>query len=201
MATALPPVPFNAPMLGADGMLTQVWKDYFLKADQRMGGRSSLSNDELRDRLVTPDYIDATVAGSGLAGGAGNPLSVGVDNSTLEISSDQIRAKDNGIPFVKLLSTDWTKSANASGYQKLPSGVYIQWGVTASLNSGTTTSISLPVAFPTSCLQVVTGIQGNSAVSTASTGQWGTGNYSTTAFDLYNRTSVALTFNYIAVGY
>jgi hypothetical protein len=96
---------------------------------------------------------------------------------------------------------DWAASHAASGYQKQPSGLYIQWGVTASLGSGTTTGITFPTAFPTGCLQVVAGVKDNSAVATTTTGQWGTGNYATTGFDLYNRTSGALTFNYIAVGY
>ena len=89
----------------------------------------------------------------------------------------------------------------ASGYHMLPSGIYLQWGITASLGSGTTTTISFPVAFPTGCLQVLPGVRDNSAVATASTGQFGSGNYTTTGFDLYNRTSVALTFNWMAVGY
>lgn len=93
------------------------------------------------------------------------------------------------------------ESHATSGYQKLPSGLYLQWGVTASLSSGTTTSISFPTAFPTACLQVLAGVRNNSAVATTTTGQWGTGNYSASAFDLYNRTSVALTFNYFAVGH
>lgn len=92
-------------------------------------------------------------------------------------------------------------STDANGYQKLPSGIYLQWGVTASLGSGTTTAVSFPVAFPTACRQVIAGVRDNSGVATTATGQWGTGGYGTTGFSLYNRTSVALTFNWFAVGY
>jgi hypothetical protein len=90
---------------------------------------------------------------------------------------------------------------SASGYQKLPGGVIFQWGVTGSLSSATTTAVDFPIDFPTGCLQVISGVRDNSAVDTTATGQWGTGNYSVGGFDLYNRTSGARTFNWIAIGY
>lgn len=46
---------------------------------------------------VDENLIDASVAGDGLAGGDGTPLSVGVDNATIETSGDQLRVKDGGI--------------------------------------------------------------------------------------------------------
>jgi hypothetical protein len=93
------------------------------------------------------------------------------------------------------------KVTDASGYQRLPSGIYIQWGVSSLVNSGTTSSIVFTKVFPNSCLQVLLGITGNVAVATSATGHYGTGNYSTTGFDLYNRTSQNYTFNYMAVGF
>lgn len=108
---------------------------------------------------------------------------------------------NEAVTFAKMLGTDWTKDTSTSGYTKLPNGLYLQWGVTASLNSDTTTSVSLPATFPNACLQVLICPQANSASSTTATGHWGTGNYSTAAFDLYNRTSISLTFNYFAMGY
>jgi hypothetical protein len=208
MSTTLPPIPYNVPMLNQFGLISSPWADWFRKLHLRAGGSIAETNLELfsidtariDDAAVTADKIAAAVAGSGLSGGAGSALSVNVDNSTIEISGDTLRNKDSGITFAKLLSTDWSNSKAASGYFKIGSGLYVQWGVTGSLATATTTSISFPTTFPTACRQVVAGIQGNSAGSTVASGQWGTGNYSTTAFDLYNRTSATYTFNYIAVG-
>lgn len=204
----LPPVPRGSQILDQFGRLLPVWSDWFQKAFVRMGGHNASTNTELEtvttariaNGAVTADKIAAAVAGNGLAGGAGTALSVGVDGSTIEISSDALRVKDSGIPFVKLLASDWAASGAASGYFKLPSGLYVQWGVTGSYATATTTSVSFPTAFPTACRQVIVGVSGNSASSVAGTGHYGTGNYSTSAFDLYNRTSLTLTFNYIAVG-
>lgn len=51
---------------------------------------------------VTATELAASVAGNGLAGGAGTVLSVNVDGTTVEISSDALRVKDAGITAAKL---------------------------------------------------------------------------------------------------
>lgn len=43
----------------------------------------------------------------------------------------------------------WTYSSGASGYQKLPSGLILQWGSVGSLSSSADTTITFPIAFPT----------------------------------------------------
>ena len=57
-----------------------------------------LNSDALRikDGGVDADAL-ASVAGNGLAGGAGSALSVNVDDSSLEINSDSLRVKASGI--------------------------------------------------------------------------------------------------------
>lgn len=211
MSTTMPPVPYQAPVLDPVGCISPTWQDFLRKLLNRVGQQVALSNTELAakfpvqtvdigDTQVTPAKIASSLAGAALAGGAGSALAVQVDNSTIHVSGNQLGIPDNGIPFVKLLSTDWTKSLATSGYQKLPSGLYIQWGVTASIASATNTAQTFPVAFPTACFQVIASISGNSAAVTTSTGQWGTGAYSTTGFTLNNRTTVANTFNWLAVG-
>lgn len=219
MPSNLPPVPHRTPIFDEGGYLNQIWSDFFQKLFLRTGGTTASTNDELytvtsdrfADGSITPSKLAASVAGNGLSGGDGVALAVEVDGSTIEISGDQLKVKDSGITtakindgavsFVKQLSSDWTNSKATSGYAKLPSGIYIQWGVTSSLSTATTTSISLPTSFPTACAQVVVTPQGNSGSSTTATGHYGTGNYSVSAFDLYNRTSISLTFNFLAVGY
>jgi hypothetical protein len=89
----------------------------------------------------------------------------------------------------------------SSGYQRLPGGLIVQWGITGSLNSASTNTITFPLEFPTLCLQVIAGLRNISAAATTDTGHFGTGNYAVTGFDLYNRTSAAAVFNWIAIGY
>lgn len=51
---------------------------------------------------VDETKLAASVAGNGLAGGAGTALSVNVDASTIEINSDTLRVKDAGVTEAKL---------------------------------------------------------------------------------------------------
>lgn len=55
----------------------------------------------IADATITETLLAASVAGNGLAGGAGTALSVNVDGSTVELSSDQVRVKDLGITLAK----------------------------------------------------------------------------------------------------
>lgn len=57
---------------------------------------------KIGDEAVTAAKIAAAVAGSGLSGGAGSALSVNVDGSTLEISGDNLRVKDEGLTNTKV---------------------------------------------------------------------------------------------------
>jgi hypothetical protein len=52
--------------------------------------------------LVDESSIATSVAGSGLAGGAGTALSVNVDDSTIEINADTLRVKDLGVVTAKI---------------------------------------------------------------------------------------------------
>lgn len=49
---------------------------------------------------------------------------------------------------------EMARSLAANGYQKLPSGLIIQWGSVQSANIATTT-VNYPIAFPNNCFQVV----------------------------------------------
>jgi len=66
--------------------------------------------------------------------------------------STSVANADNSIAYAKFLSTDWTNSHGASGHQKLPSGLIIQWGSGTAVNN---TSISFPITFPTTVYCVI----------------------------------------------
>jgi hypothetical protein len=90
----------------------------------------------------------------------------------------------------------------ASGYQKLPSGMIIQWG-SGSTSSGTSNTV-FPLQFPNLCRQVVATISGGSSISTAA--YWVTiGAVSAASFFAYTThdgaTGSTNQFNYIAIGY
>lgn len=72
---------------------------------------------------IDASKIATSVAGAGLAGGAGTPLAVNVDASTIEISGDTLQVKDSGITSAKIangtiVDADINASAAVS-YSKL----------------------------------------------------------------------------------
>lgn len=64
-------------------------------------------------------------------------------------------------------SQEFGSSLGASGYQKLPSGLIIQWGTVASNSVAPyTTTVTLPIAFPTLCAALSVLIGGNTSGDT-----------------------------------
>lgn len=63
---------------------------------------SAVTSDKIASAAVDESKLASSVAGDGLSGGAGSPLSVSVDNTTIEISSDQLRIKDDGVSRAKI---------------------------------------------------------------------------------------------------
>jgi hypothetical protein len=197
MSSALPPVPYQNAVTDKNGVVTPGWSNWFKQIYNRVGAATASTNLELAALfpVSTANIQASAVTSAKIAAGA-------VTSAAMAANSVATASIQNAaVTFAKLLSTDWSSSLAASGYQKLGSGLYIQWGVTGSIPTSTNTAITFPIAFPNACLQVITGIQANSAGVTTSTGHFGSGAYSTTGFTLYNRTSVAYVFNYLAVGY
>lgn len=56
------------------------------------------------------------------------------------------------------VNQDFVNSFGTNGYQKLPGGMILQWGKATSVPSGTTTNVTLPIAFPTEILNVIPGL-------------------------------------------
>lgn len=171
MATEIPPVPYKSKMLDSNGVITSIWGDWFRKVFTRLGGNIADSNAELKTAIKDSEMVSTA------------------------------RIEDGAVSFAKLLQSDWARVLAPFGNHRFPSGFRIQWGFTGSVSSGAVGSVSFPTAFPTACLFVICGIQDNAAVPTSATGQVGTGGQNPSGFEIYNRTSVAHSFNWIAVGY
>ncbi len=62
---------------------------------------------------VTAAGIATSVAGNGLTGGNGTALAVNVDDSTIEINSDSLRIKDDGVTSAKLAAPTLTSKTDS----------------------------------------------------------------------------------------
>lgn len=186
MGQDIPPIPHMTAITDQFGRLTPSWADWFKKAAARMGGNNSLSNAELATRQIGTSLIqDSAITTAKLA----------------DANVTGAKLTDDTIPFVKLLAADWGKSLTSNGYQRLGSGLEIQWGVTSSITPGPSATISFPATFSNGCLQVIASPQHNPAATGAETGQWSVDSFSTTSFKLYNLTSLNYVFYWFAVGH
>ena len=52
------------------------------------------------------------------------------------------------------------QSLTANGYQRLPGGLILQWGITAAVGATGTVATTFPITFPTACRSVVVGRTG-----------------------------------------
>jgi hypothetical protein len=91
------------------------------------------------------------------------------------------------------------RSLSASGYQRLPGGLIVQWGTAASIASGSSSTVTFPVAFPN---------DGLSAFAGYTNGSNGTGNFTiafgaitATNVTIRNYSAVAATATWFAIGY
>lgn len=105
-----------------------------------------------------------------------------------------IRGADN---FDSSVSISFPSSLASSGYQKLPSGLIIQWGVVSVPAGNVYTTFNLPIANPTSTLVIL----GSNANGTSNVYTVDVTSVSNTQFNAKTtHISVAGVF-YVAIGY
>ena len=93
---------------------------------------------------------------------------------------------------------DIARSLTTNGYVKLSNGLVIQWGKTASIGTGGSAAVTFPIAFPTNCAVVVSGLE---VASGANSFGVSSGVPTTTGVTLYSNGAVAGPHPWIAIGY
>jgi len=94
------------------------------------------------------------------------------------------------------LPADFTASLSGNGYQKLPSGLIIQWGILSAPPGQT--QVTFPIAFPTYC-SVVTGSPDANHAAAEGNDKWM--NITTSSFVLENWVGVTANYRWVAIGY
>lgn len=105
----------------------------------------------------------------------------------------------SGIATIKY-SAGFIGSTSLNGYQKLPSGLIIQWGSSASIAAGVSGTVTFPIAFPNAILSAsaTPGVTANTTTPTGAGIQFG----STTNMTIRNLgATLGYAFQWIAIGY
>jgi hypothetical protein len=90
---------------------------------------------------ITETELNASIAGAGLSGGAGTPLAVNVDDSSLEINVDTLRVKALGITNAMLFNDHYTIATNDTGADQ-----DVQLGDTLNFNNSGAITVDISTA-------------------------------------------------------
>lgn len=116
------------------------------------------------------------------------PVSLNNTQVVYNDSTTQTTASQNSF-------TGANQSLAASGYQRIPSGIIIQWGTSSTTN----TAVTFPIAFPSACRSVVSvGTAGGSGRETR------VNSLSATGFNLSSDAccaNISVSAAWIAIGY
>lgn len=96
-------------------------------------------------------------------------------------------------------SASFSSSIAASGYQKLPSGLIIQWGNAGNIASASSVAVTYPIAFPNGALSASATV--NTATNTATPQGAGIAYTSASQLTIRNLSASTLGFTWIAIGY
>ena len=99
--------------------------------------------------------------------------------------------------LVRGLPADFTANLSGNGYQKLPNGLIIQWGVGKSQHDNGYTN-TFPITFPNACFSVTANHVGTSGNTNVTCNSATTSNF--ISYTEYG-TTTNITIYYIAIGY
>jgi hypothetical protein len=128
-------------------------------------------------------------------------LDASADNGTMKLSRGNAGSGTQDILTVNSLGEvdfpQMVRSLAADGYQKLPGGLIVQWGVSASVTA-TSQTVTLPITFPNVFASVVAQDQ---ASGTSTVNMRAVNIINTSSFELWNATSTFIQSHWIAIGY
>lgn len=135
-----------------------------------------------------------------------NAVSKGGDTMTGPLTLPGGGSGGNAMNFNDLLAqfSGSNQKLEASGYQKLPGGLILQWGQ-VSVAITTTVTVTLPVAFPNACLQTISSNRSLDGGGSAGSENQQTGSAPLSATQIQIRSGITSgstrTFTWLAIGY
>ena len=101
----------------------------------------------------------------------------------------------------KILELLLARSIASPGYQKLPSGIIIQWGTTPASSSSAGVSTSFPLPFPNTCWTVNLQVSASSNGFMASVESISSTGFTSSMYSNNTTRAAGVTAHYVAIGY
>jgi hypothetical protein len=145
--------------------------------------------------------LPVTNGGTGLATLTANNVMLGNGTSTPSFVAPSTSGNvltSNGTTWTSA-ALNFDKSFTANGWQKIPGGLILQWGESSFINSDSSVSVTFPIAFTTSCFQVI--VSGTAGVSGPGEVALGSIDLTTTTVTIVNDGGKGSTARWFAIGY
>jgi hypothetical protein len=180
-------------------------------ARTNLGAAASGSNSDITALSGLTTALSVVQGGTGQANLTANSVLIGNGTSAINLVAPGTSGNvltSNGttwtstVPSVALSSfTSTNQSLTSSGFQKLPGGVIMQWGIQNSIPADGGVDITFPTAFPTAVGSITATFTGSGTDTSPDFGVH-TRNVSTTGFRLSNADQNAVRNAYwFAIGY
>lgn len=162
-----------------------------------LGEAYHIQNTASQPIAVTPQSTDSIfIYGASLGVGVALALPVGSEVTLVRISVTTWAAFGTG---ALRGSADFTANLSGNGYQKLPSGLIVQWGNAGNIASASSVAVTYPIAFPNGALSASATV--NTTTNTATPQSAGITYTSSSQLTIRNLSASTLGFTWIAIGY
>ncbi|WP_342705027.1 hypothetical protein OHZ10_28035 [Burkholderia arboris] len=160
------------------------------------GGKMAFVNQSNANQTIAVQSSDSIWS---YAGGLASSISLRPGDS-LELVSRAGQWDICGGSVLLQFSSSFGSQLGTSGYQKLPSGLIIQWGTFITNSSGTQT-VTLPLAFPSAQLGAVASVTAANTTATVATGSATKSSLTIGTRDFVGNSGISASGIYFAWGY
>lgn len=129
-------------------------------------------------------------------------LTLTTDGSLVASADPATGARSRALATMQKFADEFEVSLNQNGYQKLPSGLIIQWGISASIADDQRITTTFPITFPNNCFVVVPA-SGASALGRSSFAEVHSISWTTSSVVFENLCNAGITTQarWLAIGY
>lgn len=179
----------------APGANVSLQTDYAALAARSNGFSAGVaSSAQVNKALRQSAFVAAAVAQFTADLQAGNVADDGI------IANFETQLKNAIVAQAATAFTGANRNAASTGYQKLPGGLILQWGLTPSIAAGVAAGTTFPIAFPGGVFAITATYTNTNSTTPGGGSPYVISQVAATGFNLFNGGSGSSQYYYFAIG-